>query len=94
MKTTRYALAALIAVAATSMAAVGATASPSQQAPDKNIVQTASAQSLTISRTRSGRASVVRSRSLPARPRKTSRTEPPTRASVCGDQGGIKLPGQ
>jgi uncharacterized surface protein with fasciclin (FAS1) repeats len=40
---TRYGIAALAAVLATSVAAVGATATPAQQAPNRNIVQTASA---------------------------------------------------
>ena len=43
--------------------------------------QVLSAQSCVISSTRSGRASVVRSRSAERRRRKTSRTDPPTMAS-------------
>ncbi len=45
--------------------------------------QLASAHSLVISSTRSGGASVARSRSLCERPRNASRTGPPTRASSC-----------
>src|SRR3954452_15569776 len=47
------------------------------------VSQVCSAQPSTSASTCSGRASVVRSRSLPSRPSSASRAEPPTRCSAC-----------